>query len=335
MRKLHNEHRLFEHWLDEDSGDAVLAALRRYRQLPQGSSNWNRDDDDDAGGLQRSPEERLSMLTNEPLSHFEGLRDEMEGHLALTHQLLRLCRTTFVPPYRRSGAAVSSEDAERRRAVLLDYDKLRVTLADVTARCTEELLKPLCDLLEKCGARNVLSFLAAAAPRSRDEEKEEDSDRLLDTQQEQEVYQFVEMRSVDEELEAEKRREMAYIAQQMLEVRALQEESQRLVQQHGEQIDLAATDTDRSLRHAVQSRLELSAAARYKVAGATLTGAVVGGLVGGPVGLVAGAKSAATIALATVAGAATGGVVVKAVVSASTARAGAVDDNYDDRAYTK
>ena len=112
-----------------------------------------------------------------------------------------------------------------------------------------------------------------------------------------------------------------------------QEESQRLM--HGEQLDLAASDTDLALNHAVQSRMQLSMAAKYKVAGATLSGAVVGGLVGGPVGMIAGAKSAATIALAAVAGAATGGVVVKAVVSASTARASEVDDNYDDRAYTK
>jgi syntaxin 17 len=134
-----------------------------------------------------------------------------------------------------------------------------------------------------------------------------------------------------EHYERQRRDELRQVGQQVRELRELQEYANTLVAEHGMELEHAVEEADIALDNATSSRVQLTLAAKYKIAGAALTGALVGGLLGGPLGLIAGAKSATTIGLVALAGGATGSVVGSTVASTTAARSAAVDEDYQIR----
>lgn len=241
-------------------------------------------------------------------------RDEILAHLLAARGLLQLCDEVYVPALRRGTSSAGSF------SMCHEYAELKMLLRQSMYTVENGLLPALVEMLQCSGVWCGLSDdRDSAVCVERNRKSEEHLEKCLS---------LVELPQVDaEEEDALRKAELTKIAQDLHELRELQSYASTLVEEHGALLQQSSAGIDNALDNAVASRLQLTRAAKYKIAGATLTGALIGGLLGGPVGLLAGAKSAASVGLVALAGGATGGVVGNAVVSGAVARATAVDES--------
>eukprot|EP00758_Cryptobia_borreli_P003963 Tbor_TRINITY_DN4092_c0_g1::TRINITY_DN4092_c0_g1_i1::g.11840::m.11840 len=141
----------------------------------------------------------------------------------------------------------------------------------------------------------------------------------------------VPIENMDEVEEEKRRRELIELAKNMKELQELQQ----LVNNHMElqSVSLQYMDTNMQLAHdrTVSGRLNLGQAARYKIVGYVLAGAMVGAAIGGPIGLAVGAKSMGVILGASAVGGVTGAGTAKVITSAVVRNATTIDEDYEER----
>jgi hypothetical protein len=271
----------------------------------------------------------VSLLLINALDDLEGREQAMRG-------LLDLCDTTYIP-----GLLKGKESAATRQQVAL-YKKLKIELKRVFFTLSIEIIPWLREFVSWYKAPDVRGPPAASQQRATAGTTIHDKTYVSITSTDDEddaqgglgfgrALSLVEI-PVDEDAlehyERQRRDELRQVGQQVRELRELQEYANTLVAEHGTKLEHAVEEADIALDNATASRVQLTLAAKYKIAGAALTGALVGGLLGGPLGLIAGAKSATTIGLVALAGGATGSVVGSTVASTTAARSAAVDEDY-------
>lgn len=132
----------------------------------------------------------------------------------------------------------------------------------------------------------------------------------------------------DEKEEQERMEQLRSIGRDMQDVRELQEHVSALTLQQQERLTSAEGLVDKAHANTASARGELSTAVKYKILGATLTGAIIGGLIGGPVGALAGASHTATILGSVGVGVVGGAVVSREVAKNVVGSVTTVDEEY-------
>jgi len=116
--------------------------------------------------------------------------------------------------------------------------------------------------------------------------------------------------------EAHSREEIQRLEADVEALRDMQRAESVRLREDGKHLEVATTHVERSDKDLSKGLRELIKASRYKLLGATMTGAVAGALVGGPVGLLVGAKGALGMAACLGAGAVTGAATTRAAAGA-------------------
>ena len=261
--------------------------------------------------------------------------DEISGRIMLVEGIISAADKTILP----------SIDRAANKQIVKNFDTSRMNGRHAVKQAKERIVAPLARIIlaireSNSGAGNGESVVRT--PRGRfvvrdvtefadqSTTREFEGGRLIQAEGGPADVQLVPVDVSRVELE-ERQREMMQIAEAMRDVREVQTLYAANLAAQGELLEGAEHDADLAHDNAARGRLQLSTAAKYKLLGATMVGALVGGLVGGPVGAIAGASSASTILGAAGVGAVGGAVVTRVVARNVVNSVARVDEDYDDR----